>query len=165
MKKKISGGSIQDVIDFMTFIFKLGFNIIFFFLRPIFLLINDFIIWYFKPDGAMPMTFTHISFFGFFIAILLFMGENILVLFIRFITDILFKYIFLSNYSFNLDFWIKLYQLNFVLLFYTLFYKFFVGKLNLFYLYTIIGVVAVLFQKGLNYQILYGITGIWWAPY
>ena len=159
-KKKITGGNtsnkivktVNDIIQWVIDTYNWTFG-------PIFWFIDYLASWLFKPDGAMPCTWNHIYFFGFIIAILLFIFENSLIVSCRLVSDNILNYLNLP--AFNLNYWISFIQLNFVLLFLTFAYKFINGYIDILYIYLLIAVLFLLFQKGLIIQTIYFISGVW----
>ena len=158
-KKQINGGDIYKIIKTIEDMINYISNIFSFLLKPIFWFLDYVIDYFFKPDGAMPYTWSHIYYFAFIIAIILFVCENIIIVFLRGSTDYIFR--ILNINSFNINHWIKFYQLNFILLYLTLFYKFRYGILDNTYFIVLLSIITLLFQKGLIMQVLYQISGLW----
>ena len=135
---KIKGGNIAyDIIKTIEEIIQFITNIFTKLISPLFTFIDDIFKKFFKPDGAMPCTWSHLYFIAFTIAILLFIFENILIILCRGSTNFILKTFNLP--TFNLNYWINFVQLNFIL--FTL--------------------ILFLLQKGLIIQIIYFISGIW----
>ena len=159
IKKKLKGGNfiysiiklIEDtaqwIIDWFAWLFS-----------PIYSFSNN-LSWLFKPDGAMPCTWSHLYYLAFIFAIILFIIENIIIIFSRASSDLILKNLNLD--SFNINQWINFPQFILVLLVFTFLYKFGGGELDIAYLYVLLTVIFLLFQKGIIIQILYLITGIW----
>ena len=159
-KKTIKGGNFADkVIKTIGDIVQWIFDLINWFLYPIFWLIDYLIGWFFKPDGAMPCTWSHIYFVAFIIAIILFICENSLIILSRALTDNILNYFNMP--PFNLNYWMSFIQFYFVLIFLTFIYKFTKGSLDKGYIYILISVLTILLQKGLILQTIYYITNIW----
>tara|TARA_Y100000741_G_scaffold55027_1_gene37985 strand:+ start:2120 stop:2740 length:621 start_codon:yes stop_codon:yes gene_type:complete len=159
-KKTIRGGNFANkVIKTIEDIVQWIFDLINWFLAPIFWFIDYLIRWFFKPDGAMPCTWSHIYFVAFIIAIILFICENSIIILCRSLTDNILNYFNMP--SFNLNYWMSFTQFYFVLIFLTFIYKFTKGSLDKGYIYLLISVLTILLQKGLIIQTIYYITGIW----
>ena len=83
-KKIMTGGNFANkVIKTIEDIVQMFFDLINWFLAPIFWFIDYLIRWFFKPDGAMPCTWSHIYFVAFILAIILFIFENSLIILCR----------------------------------------------------------------------------------
>lgn len=159
-KKTIKGGNFANkVIKTIEDIVQWIFDLINWFLYPIFWFIDYLIGWFFKPEGAMPCTWSHIYFVAFIIAIILFICENIIIILCRALTDNILNYFNIP--LFNLNYWMSFIQFYFVLIFLTFIYKFTKGSLDKGYIYMLISVLTILLQKGLIIQTIYHITGIW----
>ena len=159
-KKTIKGGNFANkVIKTIEDIVQWIFDLINWFLYPIFWFIDYLIGWFFKPEGAMPCTWSHIYFVAFIIAIILFICENIIIILCRALTDNILNYFNIP--LFNLNYWMSFIQFYFVLIFLAFIYKFTKGSLDKGYIYMLISVLIILLQKGLIIQTIYHITGIW----
>ena len=159
-KTTMKGGNFANkVIKTIGDIVQWIFDLINWFLAPIFWFINYVISWFFKPDGAMPCTWSHIYFVAFIIAIMLFICENSIIILCRALTDNILNYFNIP--SFNLNYWMSFVQFYFVLLISAFLYKFIKGSLDKVYIYMLISILTILIQKGLIIQIIYYITGIW----
>ena len=159
-KKIIKGGNFANkVIKTIEDIVQMIFDLINWFLAPIFWFIDYLFRWFFKPDGAMPCTWSHIYFIAFIIAIILFICENSIIILCRALTDNILNYFNMP--LFNLNNWMSFVQFYFVLIFLTFLYKFTKGSLDKGYIYLLISVLTILLQKGLILQTIYYITGIW----
>lgn len=159
-KKTMTGGNFANkVIKTIEDIVQWFFDLINWFLAPIFWFIDYLIRWFFKPDGAMPCTWSHIYFVAFIIAIILFICENSIIILCRALTDNILNYFNMP--AFNLNYWMSFIQFYFILLFFTFLYKFIYGNLDKAYIYLLISVLTILLQKGLVIQTIYYITGIW----
>tara|TARA_B100001094_G_C17458021_1_gene451487 strand:- start:22 stop:519 length:498 start_codon:yes stop_codon:yes gene_type:complete len=158
--KKIKGGNIlykffktiEDIIKWIVNTIKWLFS-------PIFWFTNYLISWFFKSDGAMPCTWSHLYYIAFILAIILFIIENSIILIVRGSTDTLLKKLNMS--SFNINYWINFPQFYIVFLYLTLLYKFLNGTLSSVYYYILLIVLILLFQKGLLLQLIYYLTNIW----
>ena len=159
-KKTMTGGNFANkVIKTIEDIVQFVFDLINWFLAPIFWFIDYLIRWFFKPDGAMPCTWSHIYFVAFILAIILFIFENSSIILCRALTDNILNYFNIP--AFNLNYWMSFIQFYFILLFFTFLYKFKYGSLDKKYVYLLISVLTILLQKGLILQTIYYITGLW----
>ena len=101
-KKTIRGGNFANkVIKTIEDIVQWIFDLINWFLAPIFWFIDYLIRWFFKPDGAMPCTWSHIYFVAFIIAIILFICENSIIILCRALTDNILNYFNIPLFNLN----------------------------------------------------------------
>jgi hypothetical protein len=117
---------------------------------------------FFKPDGTLPLSFAHVGLFGFTLAILLFLYENITIILFRSLTDTFISFFKIEIIN-NINHWVNFRFFNLFLIFYLLIYKFKVGYINSKAYYTILIVLIILFTKGILKNVITYLTGIKFA--